>query len=631
MATYPRQDTNRFTQASQRDLNPAVVQDGRVFVAPSDADAVFAFDAGSGRLLWKTDPIADDIKLSHVLGVAKGRLVVTGNRVLLFDVRNGTLRGAWPDSPNTFEGYGRGLLAGDRIYWPTRSEIQVLNQRSGLLAEPPVKLKETYRTDGGNLAAGDGYLVVAQADGLVVFCQNSRLIDRYREEIARAPDRASNYYRLARAAEAIGREAMAVESYRTAIARASPDETIGGISLAGAARDHLFRMLVRQAVRMRGEQRWEPAVRQLESAAGYARTDAERLESRLLLSDIQLDAGRPREAVAALEQVLLDPRLRPLPVAADDGRRTVRADLMVADRLATIVGRHGRACYAAYDRQAAALLERGRKERDPHVLAEVCRDYPVATVVSDALGELGGLYEASGRLAEAAYTYKRLLAAAADDEHRALAIWSMARVYERRKLFVSARDAYVDLAARYPGLRLEPGGVTMAGRVEEKLSRRALRSPARRAAPARPRPADGPPMVLGRAGRPGDQGIEHRRGRPVARSEPDRAARSPHPADARRGDRLGPLVGGPGLARGMGGLPRGSVDRRGWPPGRRPGPGIGDGPVAIPAGRRRQGCEPSRSVRRGRGRPRRGRRAQRPDPPWFPPGQGPRLLPARPQ
>ena len=40
---------------------------------------------------------------------------------------------------------------------------------------------------GGNLVAGDGYLIVAQADGIVVFCQNSRLIERYQNEIARAP------------------------------------------------------------------------------------------------------------------------------------------------------------------------------------------------------------------------------------------------------------------------------------------------------------------------------------------------------------------------------------------------------------------------------------------------------------
>ena len=109
-----------------------MVHDGLVIVAPSDADAIFAFDAGSGRLLWKTEPIADDVKLSHVLGVAKGRLIVTGDRVLLFDVRNGKLAGVWPDSANkSLEGYGRGLLAGDLIYWPTRTEIQVLDQATG--------------------------------------------------------------------------------------------------------------------------------------------------------------------------------------------------------------------------------------------------------------------------------------------------------------------------------------------------------------------------------------------------------------------------------------------------------------------------------------------------------------------
>ena len=47
---------------------------------------------------------------------------------------------------------------------------------------------------------------------LVVFCQNSRLIDRYRDEIARRPDQAINYYRLAQAAEAIGRDEVALTS-----------------------------------------------------------------------------------------------------------------------------------------------------------------------------------------------------------------------------------------------------------------------------------------------------------------------------------------------------------------------------------------------------------------------------------
>ena len=114
--------------------------------------------ACSGRPI----PIADDVKLTHLLGVAKDRLVATGNRVLLFDVKTGKLVHAWPDSAKSLEGYGRGLLAGDFIYWPTTNEIQVLDQRTALRAEPPIKLFETYHTKGGNLVAGDGYLIVAQ-------------------------------------------------------------------------------------------------------------------------------------------------------------------------------------------------------------------------------------------------------------------------------------------------------------------------------------------------------------------------------------------------------------------------------------------------------------------------------------
>jgi cellulose synthase operon protein C len=179
-----------------------------------------------------------------------------------------------------------------------------------------------------------------------------------------------------------------------------------------------------------------------------------------------------------------------LPVALDDGRRTVRADLMVADRLGAIVRRHGRESYVAFDRQAAALLERGRKERDPHVLAEVGRDYPVASVVPDALLELGSLHESSGHLAEAAHAYKRLLAEAPDDRRRAMAIWAMARVYDARKLHVAARDAYLELAARYPKVRLESGGPTVAEAVARKLAG----EPYVRLVAERHQPSVAPPM-----------------------------------------------------------------------------------------------------------------------------------------
>ena len=189
---------------------------------------------------------------------------------------------------------------------------------------------------------------MAQSDGLVVFCQNSRLIDRYREEIARAPERASNYYRMARAAEAIGRDDTALESYREAIQKARPDETIDGISLAGAARDHLFRLLMRQAGRPRRERELgRGRSRSSRAAARYARTDGDRLEAPLAARRHPPGCRRIRVRPSTSSRASCSTRgCGRSPVAADDGRRTIRADLMVADRLAAIVRRYGREPYA---------------------------------------------------------------------------------------------------------------------------------------------------------------------------------------------------------------------------------------------------------------------------------------------
>ena len=417
VATYPRQERGGLGQGSQRDLNPAIVHDGLVIVAPDDAASIYAYDAGSGRLVWKTDPLPEEVKLAHLLGVAKGRLVATGDRVLLFDVKTGKLLHTWPDG-GAYEGFGRGILAGDRIYWPTRNEIHVLDQATGLRPEPAIKLQEKFQTTGGNLAVGDGYLIVAQSDALVVFCQNSRLIQRYRDEIALAPDQAANYYRLAQAAEATGSDELALESLGDAVRVASPSESIDGVALLDAARDHQFRLLMKLGRKARLEKDWDRAAARFEASAAVARSDRDRLAARLILAEVQLDRGAARDAVVTLQRVLADERLRLLSIAAEDGRRTIRADLLIADRLGAILRQHGRSVYEDFDREASALRDRGRAEKAPRLLEEVVRSYPAALAMPDALLALGELHEAQGRPADAAHAYKRLATAASSSDTR---------------------------------------------------------------------------------------------------------------------------------------------------------------------------------------------------------------------
>ncbi len=259
LATYPHAGAGH--SGENRDLNPAIVHDGLVLVAPDDAPDLFAFDAATGRLVWHTS--LRDGEINHLLGVAHGRLIATGNRVWSFDVKTGQLVRYWPEGGTGFQGFGRGLLAGKYIYWPTRGEILVLDQATGLKADDrePIPLHQAFGATGGNLAAGDGYVVVAGEDALVVFCQNSRLIHRYREAIAAAPGEAANYVRLARVAEATGQDDLALATLNDGLRHVRPAETLDGQPLAETVRAQQYRLLMRLAAQATGRTTGRPPAR----------------------------------------------------------------------------------------------------------------------------------------------------------------------------------------------------------------------------------------------------------------------------------------------------------------------------------------------------------------------------------
>src|SRR5262249_14372452 len=151
--------------------------------------------------------------------------------------------------------------------------------------------------------------------------------------------------------------------------------------------------------------------------------------------------------------------------------RTVRADLVIADRLEELVKGDGRALYEPFEREAARLLEKGRAEKDPRALEEVARIYPVARVVPASLLALGQLSEELNRRADAARAYKHLLVLAASDAERARALWGLGRSYEAQRLWVPARETYVRILGQYPDIRLDELGpdARLGTLVEERL------------------------------------------------------------------------------------------------------------------------------------------------------------------
>jgi outer membrane protein assembly factor BamB len=150
---------------------PCVFDNGRLYVAPTDAPFVFCLDASSGERRWQ---VSRGRQPAHLLGVAQGRLFVANHSLWAWNADTGQV--TWSvrqTEPDDF-GYGRGWLAGDHIYWTSRQTAFVIDQRTGqIVREHPLGIANPPRT-GGNLVVSNGVLLIAGADRITAYGQFAR-------------------------------------------------------------------------------------------------------------------------------------------------------------------------------------------------------------------------------------------------------------------------------------------------------------------------------------------------------------------------------------------------------------------------------------------------------------------------
>lgn len=168
LSLYPRAlrgDLSRLAPHWRRDLNPCVLRDGTLLVAPADSPRIFAFDAPTGRLLSQTGTELGDAV--HLLGTTGDWLLAGGGRlywISLKDEDRGRVKHLWPDGPDR-PGYGRGLLAGQDVLWPTRDKLYIFDQQSARLRKVIDLAARGAR--GGNLLVAGGQLLVATESELI--------------------------------------------------------------------------------------------------------------------------------------------------------------------------------------------------------------------------------------------------------------------------------------------------------------------------------------------------------------------------------------------------------------------------------------------------------------------------------
>ena len=146
-------------------MNPCILDRGTLLVAPADSPRIFAFDAPTGQLLWQTGAEVEDA--TGLLGAEGDWLIAGGARLYWISLREedrGRVKHVWPESSER-PGYGRGIMAGKDVLWPTRDKLCIFDRQTARLRKT-VDLA-ALGVSGGNLLVAHGRLLIATENELI--------------------------------------------------------------------------------------------------------------------------------------------------------------------------------------------------------------------------------------------------------------------------------------------------------------------------------------------------------------------------------------------------------------------------------------------------------------------------------
>ncbi len=425
---------------SPRSLCPCLYASGRLYAAPLDFDRILCLDADTGMLIWESTPL----EVIHLLGAAQGRLIFTtitpDPSIRALEAAIGKPLRSWmyPDDGTKLYTLGRGLLAGEWVFWPTETGLRVLTQHEGELDS---NFSENIR---GNLAAANGCLVVADAEQLSAYLAEGLLLERRRQEASEQKTSAAARYRLARAEADAGMESQALEDFARAESLASGGVRLHGQPLPELARRDRHELLLELARRAQNAEQTERAAMFLEQAAAKEFPSAARLQALARLGALWTSRDEPGHAAAVWQRILEDETLRHGQVLNVEGALQL-ATVAASDRIAALGRAHGPHIYEPIEQRARALLASGQGEKE--VLARLGHEFPNATVTGPALLELARLSEQAGQAGAAAEAYRAFLLRGGAGSERPLALAGLARAYERQHCWAAARRCWEELAA----------------------------------------------------------------------------------------------------------------------------------------------------------------------------------------
>lgn len=428
--------------------DPPMIVDGRLFVAPSDADSIFVYDAASGETVRRIGRELETPKYepADMMLAVVGDQLILGNRSTIFSVpwktfdpkksilANGGKYRVFEHSGGGGKGEeairGRPFVAADTIYIPIATKLHRMSLSKWMIEDsyPQKGAWDASEESPGNVLATPDHVILSGDTRVTVYADLAVATAKLDQLIAQDPNAIEPYLRYSELLLAGGKSRDAIDWLDKAIKQIGRGDA-GELS-RGEARDRLFEIACSFATKLgRTEAATPEVVRQLFDRARLAAdTPEQQVRYRLAHAAFLRSTGDADAEVALHQEILAEPAWRRTSVNGRQGASTAAAE---AEAAVTELITKNADIYQPYDRAAKESLDKlsSRPDTVASAYLDLAERYPLSSSAVPALRRAASDFSTAGQHRLATQTLRRLLKRADDSKTRTETLETLARGY----------------------------------------------------------------------------------------------------------------------------------------------------------------------------------------------------------